>query len=130
LQADNCTGEAKNRYVIAFLAYLVQRGWFLECQLSFMLQYHTHEDIDQNFSTCSQYVSIAVIPAALIRIFSTSCRGLHYKNIHTLSQWLRAYRSSWQDEDKRPALNMVPWVANFKVPETNVHTCAGTFLIW
>lgn len=51
LQADNCSGENKNKYMFAFLSLLVSLGIFQEIFLSFLLVGHTHEDIDQLFST-------------------------------------------------------------------------------
>jgi hypothetical protein len=50
LQMDNCTRENKNKYVLGYLSWLVQRGVFDEIELSFLPVGHTHEDIDQMFS--------------------------------------------------------------------------------
>ena len=50
LQMDNCVRENKNKFVIGYLSWLVQRGVFQEIQLSFLPVGHTHEDIDQMFS--------------------------------------------------------------------------------
>jgi len=51
LQADNCAAENKNVYMLAFLSLLVSLDVFQEVYLSFLLVGHTHEDIDQLFST-------------------------------------------------------------------------------
>jgi hypothetical protein len=50
LQMDNCVRENKNKYVLGYLSWLVQRGVFEEIELSFLPVGHTHEDIDQMFS--------------------------------------------------------------------------------
>jgi hypothetical protein len=50
VQMDNCVRENKNKYVLGYLSWLVQRGVFEEIQLSFLPVGHTHEDIDQMFS--------------------------------------------------------------------------------
>ena len=50
LQMDNCAKENKNKYVLGYLNWLVQRGVFEEIELSFLPVGHTHEDIDQMFS--------------------------------------------------------------------------------
>ena len=46
----------KNVYIIGLCATLVVLGFFKECQLSFLIVGHTHEDIDQRFS----YISSAL----------------------------------------------------------------------
>ncbi|KIC70666.1 hypothetical protein DB44_GU00020 [Candidatus Protochlamydia amoebophila] len=51
LQADNCAAENKNVYMLAFLSLLVSLDIFQEVYLSFLLVGHTHEDINQLFST-------------------------------------------------------------------------------
>ena len=50
LQMDNCVRENKNKYVLGYLSWLVERGVFEEIELSFLPVGHTHEDIDQLFS--------------------------------------------------------------------------------
>eukprot|EP00058_Branchiostoma_floridae_P020703 XP_002606193.1 hypothetical protein BRAFLDRAFT_92067 [Branchiostoma floridae] len=50
LQMDNCWRECKNKFVFAFLGYLVIRGIFKEVQVGYLLVGHTHEDVDQFFS--------------------------------------------------------------------------------
>jgi len=49
LQADNCAKENKNRWMLAFCSWLVMLGIFTKITLSFLLQGHTHEDVDQLF---------------------------------------------------------------------------------
>jgi hypothetical protein len=53
IQADNCGRENKNIYVLGLYATLVALGFFKEIQLSFLIVGHTHEDIDQCFSSIS-----------------------------------------------------------------------------
>lgn len=50
LQLDNTVKQCKNRYLMSFLAMLVEHGIFRECVVSFLPVGHTHEDIDQLFS--------------------------------------------------------------------------------
>jgi len=54
LQVDNC-GENKNRNMFAFLVDLVRRGIFAKVKAGFLMVAHTHEDIDQLFSTVSTH---------------------------------------------------------------------------
>ncbi|ELR23725.1 uncharacterized protein ACA1_073720 [Acanthamoeba castellanii str. Neff] len=49
--ADNCAAENKNVFMLAFLSLLVSLDMFQEVYLSFLLVGHTHEDINQLFST-------------------------------------------------------------------------------
>ena len=50
IQADNCSGENKNHYVLGFCAWLVAQGVFKTVQLNCLLVGHTHEDIDAFFA--------------------------------------------------------------------------------
>ncbi len=50
LQMDNCVKENKNRFVLAFLAYLVYLGLFKRITASFLPPAHGHNDVDQLFS--------------------------------------------------------------------------------
>lgn len=50
LQLDDCYRENKNRYIMAFSAYLIEMGIFKEIYISFLMVGHTHEDVDQVFS--------------------------------------------------------------------------------
>lgn len=50
LQLDNTCKQNKNKYVMSFLALLVEHGVFREIVVSFLPVGHTHEDIDQMFS--------------------------------------------------------------------------------
>ena len=56
LQLDNCSGDNKNRFVLMFCAYLVHIGLFEKVKISFLCVGHTHEDIDQLFSTYVSYL--------------------------------------------------------------------------
>jgi hypothetical protein len=47
LQLDNCFRENKNSYVMAYLAWLVERGVFDRVELSFLPVGHTHNECDQ-----------------------------------------------------------------------------------
>ena len=55
LQLDNCS-ENKNRTLFAFLNDLVHRNIFAEVHAGFLMVGHTHEDIDQFFSTISSWL--------------------------------------------------------------------------
>ncbi|GBG80184.1 hypothetical protein CBR_g30550 [Chara braunii] len=50
VQADNCGGQNKNRFIFAFLALLVKFRIFKEILMGFMIVGHTHTDIDAKFS--------------------------------------------------------------------------------
>eukprot|EP00105_Crassostrea_gigas_P042039 XP_019926187.1 PREDICTED: uncharacterized protein LOC105336278 [Crassostrea gigas] len=56
LQMDNCARENKNRYLLAFMAYLVGKGVFRKIKVSFLMVGHTNEDIDQVFSKFSHWL--------------------------------------------------------------------------
>lgn len=51
LQFDNCSCENKNKYMLAYCHWLVANQVFRSITMSFLPVGHTHEDIDQMFST-------------------------------------------------------------------------------
>lgn len=53
VQADNCTRENKNRFVMAYFEMLVAMGVFRQVNVSFLPVGHTHEDIAQVFYLCA-----------------------------------------------------------------------------
>ena len=55
LQLDNTTKQNKGRFLMAYLAYLVQQGVIKEAYCNFLPVGHTHEDIDQFFSRFAMY---------------------------------------------------------------------------
>ena len=82
LQMDNCGGENKNKFVIAFIGFLVKRKifeqvlFYLPCDCVFLYQLmqveinflpvgHTHEDVDQFFSRLSVYLK--KVPAQTVK---------------------------------------------------------------
>ncbi|XP_078574037.1 uncharacterized protein LOC144860600 [Branchiostoma floridae x Branchiostoma japonicum] len=56
LQLDNSAKECKNKYIIAFCAWLVKRQIFRKVKLGYLMPGHTHEDVDQMFSRISTYL--------------------------------------------------------------------------
>ncbi|XP_065906896.1 uncharacterized protein [Dysidea avara] len=57
VQMDNCVRENKDKFVYAFMSYLVEINIFSEIEIGFLMVGHTHEDVDQRFSQLSQYLS-------------------------------------------------------------------------
>lgn len=58
LQFDNCTRENKNRFFLAYVECLVRWKVFKQIDVSFLPIGHTHEDIDQAFSTTSKRLQV------------------------------------------------------------------------
>ena len=50
MTTNNTTRQNKGKYVLAFLALLVEHGVFERIYVCFLPKGHTHEDIDQMFS--------------------------------------------------------------------------------
>ena len=74
LPLDNTSGDNKNRYVIAFLAYFVQIRIFEKVKVSFMEVGHTHEDIDQFFSVIAN--NVRTMGALAWRSFVSALKGV------------------------------------------------------
>lgn len=94
IQADNCWKENKNRWVLAFCAWMVMRGFFRQVHLSFLLQGHTHEDVDQMF---------AGISSKYLR-----------SRIWTTNALLELVPSAYPTPDTRPVARMLPFVHDWK----------------
>ena len=57
VQLDNCEeNKNKNKSVFAFCADLVEKHVFEQVYVGFLMVGHTHEDIDQFFSTISAWL--------------------------------------------------------------------------
>jgi hypothetical protein len=78
LQLDNTTKSCKGRWLMAFLALLVEYGVFERVLLSFLPVGHTHEDIDQFFSC---------IARVLRRYNALSRHGLEKCIIQSFQKW-------------------------------------------
>jgi hypothetical protein len=97
LQLDNCWSDNKNRTFLGHLASLVTDSTFDEVITCFLVQGHTHEDIDQLFSIISNYLKgksfltreeyDAAIRDALHRF-----PNVHVFRLHTVADW-----KSWCD---------------------------------
>jgi hypothetical protein len=61
IQADNSWKESKNRIIFATLAWFVHLGLFNRVEMHCLIQGHTHEDIDQTFSTIARAFWITTI---------------------------------------------------------------------
>lgn len=54
IQVDNSWKESKNKVIFATLAWFVHIGLFSRIELHCLIQGHTHEDIDQTFSSIAR----------------------------------------------------------------------------
>ena len=97
LQLDNTTKQCKGKYLMAFLALLVEEGVFKKVIVSFLPVGHTHEDIDQFFSRIAKqlrmYTAYARQELAL-RIrkgyhkYGSEPWVRHWDNVANISGWL------------------------------------------
>ena len=59
ISADNTTREAKNSTFATFVSYLVGAGHFRDADVHFLTTGHTHNAVDQRFSTCAAILARA-----------------------------------------------------------------------
>jgi hypothetical protein len=108
IQLDNTTKQNKGRYLIAYLAYLVQQGVIKEAYCNFLPVGHTHEDIDQFFSRVSVYTRHhnAPDPEALRQCIKRSYKKygrspivVGWDKVANLSTYFAGYTSSAMSKD-------------------------------
>ena len=83
IQMDNCGRENKNNTVCRFAGMMTGSGRCQSCLLSFLESGHSHEDIDQSFSTLSNLIE-------------------GRREIHTPDQFVTVLDSFLQDQSVRP----------------------------
>ena len=101
LQLDNTTKQNKGKWLMAFLALLVEAGTFRKIIVSFLPVGHTHEDIDQFFSRIAVVLrkKDAHSRVDLARIISKLSASSafwgkvrlvrHWENVANVSGWLK-----------------------------------------
>lgn len=57
MQMDNCARENKNKYVLAYLCYLVKCNLFKKIYINFLKVGHTHCDVDALFKLISNIMN-------------------------------------------------------------------------
>jgi hypothetical protein len=92
VQLDNTTKQNKGRFLMAYLAFLVQMGVIKQAYCNFLPVGHTHEDIDQFFSRVSVF-----------------CRHHNAPDVETL---LWCIRSSFKKRGRHPIVAAWDTVAN------------------
>eukprot|EP01028_Stygiella_incarcerata_P005966 TRINITY_DN245_c0_g2_i1.p1 TRINITY_DN245_c0_g2~~TRINITY_DN245_c0_g2_i1.p1 ORF type:complete len:723 (-),score=164.06 TRINITY_DN245_c0_g2_i1:38-2206(-) len=76
LHADNCLGQNKNKYVLAYLAYLVANGRFDSITLAFMVTGHTKCSVDGVFGLIKRTfwnTERVEIPEEFMDVVNKSC---------------------------------------------------------
>ena len=135
LQLDNTTRQCKNRYVLGWLAYLVQIGLFDEVYVSFLPKGHTHEDIDQMFSRIAKYLRghDCLSPRAFTDIVQCAykyngkpAKTEHLTHVANISDWLDEHivdlelitqwhqfwiRAQGSAQDRKIRLRVREWIA-------------------
>jgi hypothetical protein len=100
LQLDNTTKQNKGKWLMAFLALLVEAGTFTKIIVSFLPVGHTHEDIDQFFSRIAMALrrkdahSRKALEKIILSIRCSSSdwgkvrKVTHWENVANISGWL------------------------------------------
>ena len=94
LQVDNCWKENKNTTVFRYLGLLVKFGWFKQTYMHSLPTGHTHEDIDQMFSTWNTHYWMSGLSSPVA--------------VTNFLNW------AYPDENKRPQFQMVQYCHDFK----------------
>ena len=94
IQLDNTARENKNSTVFGYLSMLVEQGVFRKVKVNFLLVGHTHDHIDQMFSTFSRQLS-RHDAFTLPKLFDVICDAytprpnvLHLKEIYDFKRYI------------------------------------------
>ena len=94
IQLDNTARENKNSTVFGYLSMLVDQGLFRKVKVNFLLVGHTHDHIDQMFSTFSRQLS-RHDAFTLPKLFDVICdaytprpKVLHLKEVYDFKRYI------------------------------------------
>ena len=94
IQLDNTARENKNSTVFGYLSMLVKQGVFRKVKVNFLLVGHTHDHIDQMFSTFSRQLS-RYDAFTLPKLFDIICDAytprpnlIHLKEIYDFKRYI------------------------------------------
>jgi hypothetical protein len=94
IQVDNCVKEGKNKTILAFAAHLVHYGWFKKVKIISLIQGHTHDLIDQEFSLWAagerrfSIESLLKISEFISKSFKSSSKKTSYTFIRQMFDWV------------------------------------------
>ncbi len=80
VQTDNCYGENKNRWFMAYCTWLVSMGTFKKAQHSFLTVGHTYEEIDEMFHCFKAHLrskQFVFSVQAILDLFETTYQESH-----------------------------------------------------
>ncbi len=133
VQFDNCTRENKNRFLLSYMESLVRWKLFKEVEVAFLPVGHTHEDIDQAFSTTSNRlrqnnaITLPELHHELRQVYNKFTSVTHMKYIIN-------WRGLCQEEGVLTTLrNFSQWryfrFRATQLSESNDHTSSGPSLV-
>uniref|UniRef100_K1QPN2 DUF7869 domain-containing protein n=1 Tax=Magallana gigas TaxID=29159 RepID=K1QPN2_MAGGI len=82
------------KYVLAFMAYLVERKIFRKVKISFLIVGHTHEDVDQVFSKFSHWLirhaatTLEKLMTGFEKCFSPRPTSIRTSDVYNITEWL------------------------------------------
>uniref|UniRef100_A0A8W8MD19 DUF7869 domain-containing protein n=1 Tax=Magallana gigas TaxID=29159 RepID=A0A8W8MD19_MAGGI len=112
LQMDNCARENKNRYLLAFMAYLVEKGVFRKIKVSFLMVGHTqivghtHEDIDQVFSKFSHWLckhaamTLEKLMEGFEKCYTPTPASIRTSTVFNITEWLIPHLNTIKNHSK------------------------------
>ena len=93
VQLDNTARENKNSSVFGYLSMLVHNGLFKKVKVNFLLVGHTHDHIDQMFSTFSKKLSrydaftLPALSGLISRAYTPKPEVVHLKEIYDFKRY-------------------------------------------
>ena len=122
IQLDNTTKQNKGRWLMAFLALLVEAGTFTKIIVSFLPVGHTHEDIDQFFSRIAMLLRRKDAHSRLALeklLLSLNCSSSDWGKVRKVTHWENVANISGWLEDKVHAMDSITMWHQFKIMRCN-----------
>ena len=93
VQLDNTARENKNSSVFGYLSMLVHQGLFKKIKVNFLLVGHTHDHIDQMFSTFSKKLSrydaftLPIMSTLIQEAYTPKPEVVHLKDVYDFKRY-------------------------------------------
>lgn len=95
IQVDNCSGQNKNRYFMAFCSFLVLIDWFVSVELSFLITGIVHGAISTIYFFTRTYTHWYWPIVCFTKIPFLQCNSIYFTTTFTVTKFRYLTISKW-----------------------------------